>query len=182
MRIFRNLLSGTPTPSSTSPSTALAVLPPTPLATPSPTPASTLGSTLVLVPEPPAAYIIRNNTGTVVDLSREGVSSPHPETHAWKLLGALIEEIAGEPATERAIKKYYASVCRAESVRPFPWLAVVRQFNRLLREIYGPAYKKTYANVYEGGRPRKRRVYRVPLVEEVERALKLAEADVTRVA
>lgn len=38
----------------------------------------------------------------------------------------------------------------------------------LLKLIYGPAHRKTYNRVYEGGRLRKR-VYRLPLLEEAGR-------------
>jgi len=48
-------------------------------------------------------------------------------------------------------------------------LSVLRHFNRLLRLVYGPAYKKTYTWVYEGGRPPKRRTYRrIPSLTEFE--------------
>ena len=60
-------------------------------------------------------------------------------------------------------------------------LTLLRHFNRLLRRIYGLSYRKTYANMYEGGRLRKRRVYRVPRAEEVERAMELAQAGISRV-
>ena len=58
-------------------------------------------------------------------------------------------------------------------------LSVVRHFNTMLKLIYGPAYRKTYKRVYEGGRLRNRRVYRIPLLEEAAQA---AGQDVPRVA
>ena len=47
--------------------------------------------------------------------------------------------------------------------------SVLRHFNVLLKLIYGPAHRKTYNRVYEGGRLRKRRIYRIPLLEEAGR-------------
>lgn len=58
----------------------------------------------------------------------------------------------------------------------------MRRLNVLLKRIYGSAYQKTYKNVYDGGRLRKRRVYRVPTPEEVERALADPEATVVELA
>jgi len=39
---------------------------------------------------------------------------------------------------------------------------VLRHFNAGLRAIHGPAYKKTYKRLYEGGRLRMRRTYCIP--------------------
>jgi hypothetical protein len=80
------------------------------------------------------------------------------------------EDFAGELATEKAIRSYYTSACRMVGIKPFPWLSVVRHLNQLLRIVYGPAYKKTYARAYEGGRQRKRRIYRIPQLAEFEQA------------
>jgi hypothetical protein len=53
----------------------------------------------------------------------------------------------------------------------------------LLRFVYGPAYKETYKRIYEGGRLRKRRVYRIPLLSEFDAAARTLEVqDVTQVA
>jgi len=80
--------------------------------------------------------------------------------------------LAGQPGTEKAI-----------NIKPFPWLSVVRHFNVLLKLIYGPAYEKTYKRVYQGGRLRKRRVYRIPLLNEYEEATRTQGVqDVAKVA
>jgi len=50
----------------------------------------------------------------------------------------------------------------------------------MLKAIYGPAYKKTYKRVHEGGRLRNRRVYRIPLLEEAAKTLEAQ--DVAKVA
>jgi hypothetical protein len=143
-----------------------------------------LGSTLGLVPEPTpdpepsTVYIVRDVAGVVVDLGRRPVAAPHPETHALDLLHFLIRdhEFVGQAATEKAIKKYYFTVCRSDGVRPFPWLSVLRHLNRVLRAIYGPAYRKTYMNL-PGHHRRKRRVYRIPTLEEFQEAReRMAEA------
>jgi hypothetical protein len=109
---------------------------------------------------------------TVVGLSSHPAVAPGPWTHAGDLLCFLVDEaaFAGEYVTEKVLRKYYLDVCRGDRVRPLPWLAVLRQLNVLLRQIYGSAYQKSYRNVYEGGRLRKRRVYRIPRVEEIEQA------------
>jgi len=116
------------------PSTALSTLGPTPQATPEMTPTSTPGSTLVLAPEPtpepdPAAVYIVRDAGIVVDLVRGAVPAiAHPEAHALNLLRCLMDDsdFAGQPATEKAIRKYYLSACRLEGMRPFPWHSVLR--------------------------------------------------------
>jgi len=43
-------------------------------------------------------------------------------------------------------------------MRPFPWHSVLRHINRILKAIYGAAYRKSYKSVYDGGRLRKRRI------------------------
>src|SRR5215475_6967565 len=50
-------------------------------------------------------------------------------------------------------------------------LSALRSFNVLLKLIHGPAYRKIYKRVYEGGRLWKRRVYRIPLLKEYEEAV-----------
>jgi len=53
----------------------------------------------------------------------------------------------------------------------------------MLMLIYGLGYRKTYKRVYEGGRLRKRRVYRIRLLKEYEEAAgTLGALDVARVA
>jgi hypothetical protein len=59
---------------------------------------------------------------------------------------------------------------------------VVRRLNVLLKRIYGQGYRKTYKSVHDGGRLRKRRVYRVPTAEEVERALADSDTAVVELA
>jgi len=62
-------------------------------------------------------------------------------------------------------------------MRPFPWHSVLRHINRILKAIYGAAYRKSYKSVYDGGRLRKRRIYRIPLLEEFQEAMqRLAQA------
>jgi hypothetical protein len=116
-------------------------------------------------------YVIRD-ARTVVGLSHHPALAPGPWTHASDLLYELINDdaLAGEAVTEKVLRKYYLAACRGDRVRPLPWLAVLRQLNGLLRQIYGSAYQKSYRNVYEGGRLCKRRVYRIPRVEEIEQA------------
>jgi hypothetical protein len=89
----------------------------------------------------------------------------------------MLDNCAGEPATEKMLRTYYIAICRKQRIRPFPWLSVLRHFNVLLKLIYGPAHKKTYKRVYEGGRLRQRRIYRIPLLAEFE-----AVQDVAKVA
>jgi len=48
-------------------------------------------------------------------------------------------------------------------------------FNRLLRFVYGPAYRKTYKRFHERGRLPQRRIYRIPLLSEFEGALEQAQ-------
>jgi hypothetical protein len=107
-----------------------------------------------------------------------------PAKHALIMLHKLMRDnCAGEPATEKALRTYYIAICRPQRLKPFPWPSVIRCFNRLLRFVYGPAYKKTYKRVYEGGRLRKRRVYRIPLLNEFDAAARTLEAqDVAQVA
>ena len=127
---------------------------------------------------PAPVYVIRD-AGIVVDLARGPVSAAHPQTHAINLLQNLSrdEDFSGQPATEKALKKYYAVLCRSDSAKPFPWLSVVRHLNLILKMTHGAAYKKTYKNVYEGGRLRKRRVYAIPTLGEFEAAMeRVAEA------
>jgi hypothetical protein len=57
------------------------------------------------------------------------------------------DALAVQPATERALRKYYIAVSRSQRVKLVPWLSVLRSFNVLLKLIYGPAYKKTYKRV-----------------------------------
>jgi hypothetical protein len=53
----------------------------------------------------------------------------------------------------------------------------------ILKLIYGPAHRKTDNRVYEGGRMRKRPVYRIPLLKEYEEAVGTPGAqDVAQVA
>jgi hypothetical protein len=78
------------------------------------------------------------------------------------------DALAGQPATEKTLRKYYVAVSRSQGVKPFPWLSVVRHFDTLLKLICGPAHRKTYKRVYEGGRLRKRRVYRIPLLKVLQ--------------
>jgi hypothetical protein len=88
----------------------------------------------------------------------------HPAWHAARLLDRLMRdaEFAGKWALEKALKKYYALICHDDAIRPLPWTIVLRHFNAHLRAIHGPAYKKTYKRLYEGGRLRMRRVYCIP--------------------
>jgi hypothetical protein len=169
------------TPTSTPETTPVS----TPLSAQERTPSSTQGSTLELAPgQPePAEIHVLYDADTVVDVSRTPVRTMHPEMHAIKLLGQLIEDgFAGQPATEKAIRKFYLTACRDNHLRPFPGLVVLRRFNVLLKRTYGQDYRKTYRNVYEGGRLRKRRVYRVPTAAEVERAFADPDATVVELA
>jgi hypothetical protein len=52
-------------------------------------------------------YAIRD-AGVVVDLAHKPAWAPHPETHALDLLYMPMgdEDFAGQPATEKVIKKY----------------------------------------------------------------------------
>jgi len=102
----------------------------------------------------------------------------HPAKHALNLLHELMRDnCTGQLATEKAIRKYYIAICNMQRIKPFSWLSVARHLNRLLRFVYGPAYKKTYARVYEGGHHRKRRVYRIPLLTEFEQAAQALERE-----
>jgi len=151
-------------------------LEPTPVSvpgsTPSPTPEPEAGSTPE--PTPPSTvpiYVIRE-AGIAVDLACRPRETEHPIKHAMDLLHALMrdEAFAGQPATEKALKKLYTAISRSQGIKPFSWHSVVRHFNAILKLIYGPAYRKTYKRVYDGGRLRKRRVYRIPLLKEYEEA------------
>jgi hypothetical protein len=129
-------------------------------------------------------YIIRDG-GVIVGLGRETDGVPNPTSHALALLQLLMQDegYAGQPATEKHIRDCYTGVCRIQGAKPLPWLSVVRPFNALLKLIYGPAYRKTYKRFYERGRPRQRRIYRIPLLSEFETATRALEArDVARVA
>jgi len=84
------------------------------------------------------------------------------------------------PATEKPLRKFYIAFLRSRGVKPFPWTSVLRHVNGMLKAIYGPAYKKTYKRVHEGGRLRNRRVYRIPLLEEAAKTLEAQ--DVAKVA
>jgi hypothetical protein len=66
-------------------------------------------------------------------------------------------------------------MCHQRRLKPFKWLAVPRQFNPLLRRVYGAGCHKSYGNF-----DRKRRTYRIPTPGEVERAI--AEPDVVELA
>jgi hypothetical protein len=134
----------------------------------------------VSVPEPTAAseapstallYVVRE-AGIVVDLVCQPLESEHPTKHALDLLLELMRDdpLAGQPATEKALRKYYIAVSRSQRVKPFPWLGVVRSFNVIPQADLRSHLQKTYRRVYEGGRFRKRRVYRIPLLEEYEEA------------
>ena len=61
------------------------------------------------------------------------------------------DALAGQPGTEKAIKKYYGAVSRSRHVKPFPWLSVVRHFNALLKLIYGPTLQARRAVVFGSG-------------------------------
>jgi hypothetical protein len=166
---------------------------PTPVSTAPPTPASTTlpiaGSTTLSTSgsEPPGAvplYFIRE-AGVIVDLACESLhATNNPAKHAMNLLHVLMQdECAGELATEKALRRSYIAICREQGMKPFPWLSVVRCFNRLLQLVYGSAYRKTYKRFYERGRLRQRRVYRIPLLSEFEEAARTLEAqDVAKVA
>jgi len=65
----------------------------------------------------------------------------------------------GSGTLEKALKKYYAVIWHDDGIRPLPWTIILRHFNAHLRAIHGPAYKKAYKRLYEGGRLRMRRVY-----------------------
>ena len=113
-------------------------------------------------------YIVRDH-GIVVGLSLQGGSAAHPGTDALDFLHRLAASaLGGQLVTEAILREYYVATCRAERLKPFPWLAVLREFNRLLKQIYGPAYRKTYGNVYEGGKLRKRRIYLIPRAEQAQ--------------
>jgi hypothetical protein len=117
-------------------------------------------------------YVIRTD-GIAVDLVCQPLESEHPLKHAAELVRALMrdEAFAGQPATEKPLRKFYTAICRSQGIKPFPWPNVRRHVNGILKAIYGPAYKKTYKRVYEGGRLQNRRVYRIPLLEEAARTL-----------
>ena len=167
-------------PTVSMPSTALVILEATPQSTPRPTLQATLETTLVAVaqptsePEPAARYVVRDG-GIIVGLAHEPVTAPHAETHALDLLHFLIqdERFEGQTATVGVLKRYYLDACRADGVRPFKWIGVLRHLNRFLKALYGPAYKKSYGYA----RGRRRRVYRIPTLEEFQEAReRLAEA------
>jgi hypothetical protein len=121
-------------------------------------------------------YFIRED-GVIVDLACEPLQATDPAKHALILSHKLMRDnCAEEPATEKMLRTYYIAICRPQRLKPFPWLSVIRCFNRLLRFVYGPAYKKTYKRVYEGGRLRKRRVYRIPLLGELDAAARTLDA------
>lgn len=72
---------------------------------------------------------------------------------------------------EKVLRKFYTTIfCREEGVRPLPWLSVLRHFNKLLKMLYGSAIFKKYEPVYKGGRRRKLRAYRIPLLQEMAQA------------
>jgi len=136
--------------------------------------------------EPPATatlYVVRE-AGIAVDLVCQPLESEHPK-HALDLLHELMRDdaLAGQPATEKALRKYYIAVSRSQRFKPFPWISALRSINVLLKPIYGPAHRKIYKRVYEGGRLRKRRVYRIPLLKEYEEAVGTPGAqDIAQVA
>src|SRR5262249_51746684 len=71
-------------------------------------------------------YVIRE-AGVIVDLACEPPHAMDPAKHALILLHALMrDDCAGEPATEKTLRKYYITICRAQGIKPFPWLSVVR--------------------------------------------------------
>ena len=76
---------------------------------------------------------------------------------------------------EKALKKYYAVICHDDDIRPLPWTIVLRHFNAHLRAIHGPAYKKTYKRLYEGGRLRMRRAYCIPQARSIAQSPAQAE-------
>ena len=126
-------------------------------------------------------YVIRTD-GIAVDLVCQPYQpweSEHPPKHAAELVRALMrdEAFAGQLATEKPLRKFYIAICRSQGIKPFPWTSVLRHVTGMLKAIYGPAYKKTYKRVYEGGHLRNRRVF--PLLEEAARA---RGQDVARVA
>jgi hypothetical protein len=166
--------------------------PPTTLPTTGSTTLPTAGSTALPTAEPTSGseppewaplYFIRE-AGVIVDLACDP-DHMDPAKHALILLHKLMrDDCAGEPATEKALRTYYIAICRKHRIKPFPWLSVIRHFNRLLRFVYGPAYKKTYKRVYGGGRLRQRRVYRIPLLSEFDAAARALEQaqDTSKVA
>jgi hypothetical protein len=148
--------------------------PPTPLAPPHlaphvPTLSSTLSSTLEI-------YAVRHGS-TVVSLATQPVSLPSPWSHADELLSLLVRDtaFAGQKATEIALSQFYLLICHRRGHKPFDWSAVRRQLNVLLRRVYGEERYKGDETIPEGGRLQRRRVYRVPTLEEIERAF--AEPD-----
>lgn len=117
--------STTPTPEPTSGST--------PRSTASPAPGSTPGPTAESEPPEWVPLHFIHVSGIVVDLAPHPFVAPHPARHAWDLLHELVRDVsAGHPVTEKAIRKYYIAICRAQGIKPFPWLSVLRHFNRLL--------------------------------------------------
>src|SRR5215471_15010959 len=64
-------------------------------------------------------------------------------------------EFGGKCAFEKALKK-------TSGIRPLPWTIVLRHFNAYFKAIHGPAYRKAYKRLYEGGRLRMQRVYCIP--------------------
>jgi hypothetical protein len=152
---------------------------PTPASTALPTAPPTASPTAGSTAEPAAPiYVIRDAAGIAVGLARKPLNASHPVQHAFDLLQFMMrdEAVAGGPATEGLLREYYGALCRAR--QQLPWLSVLRHVNGMLKKIYGPAYKKTYKRMYEGGRLRNRRVYRIPLLEEAAQA---AGQDVARV-
>jgi hypothetical protein len=175
-----------PEPEPTAASTALPTAPPTAPATASPTASPTAqptaGSTSPPTAEPTAPIYVIRDAGVAVDLAGQDVEIEHPLKHAAELLRTLMrdEAFAGQPATEKPLRKLYTAICRSQGIKPFPWPSVLRHVNGMLKAVYGPAYKKTYKRVYEDGRLRNRRVYRIPLLEEAARTLEAQ--DVAQVA
>jgi hypothetical protein len=119
-------------------------------------------------------YLLRD-AGVVVDLANNSGWAPNPEIHARDLLNMLMrdEDFEGQPATVKALKKYYLESCRSEGIKPFSWLTVVRPLNEMLKAIYGEKTYRTYRGLHVGNSRAKKklRVYRIPTLSELEAAL-----------
>ena len=162
-----------PTSELTPGSTSAPTSEPTPRSTPAPTSAPESSEAPVYVVHDPGG------SGIIVDLSLQsvGMLPEHPAWHAAELLDRLMHdaEFAGKLASEKALKKFYAVICHDDGIRPLPWTIVLRHFNAGLREIHGPAYKKAYKRLYEGGRLRMRRVYCIPPAQSATQSPEQAE-------
>ena len=72
------------------------------------------------------------------------METEHPLKHAAELVRALMrnEAFAGQPATEKPLRKFYIAFCRSRGVKPFPWTTVLRHVNGMLKAHLRPSLQE----------------------------------------